>query len=140
MSKFLKAKLVALARWVLAKFHPEVLSMAADVVRLMGDCRRLHLDLQREQKAHLDEAAMADAFEAECNQLRAELAKLRARFPAGDHLTRVRELVTEADGFAPGTSGEYKRHTVYARLKKEFGDIPQIPMWIEQVVAERRGW
>jgi hypothetical protein len=53
------------------------------------------------------------------------LAKLE---PQPDHSSlyaRTKELVRWADSFAAGTSGEYKRHQVYARLMKEFPELPK---------------
>lgn len=46
-------------------------------------------------------------------------------------------LILEADGFAPGTSGEYKRHYVYARLQKTYPDVSKrrIALTIEQVLG-----
>lgn len=49
---------------------------------------------------------------------------------------RTKALVEEANRFAPGTSGEYKRHQVYARLKKEFPATPHLGLLIEQAVIE----
>lgn len=40
--------------------------------------------------------------------------------PPGGIAARATELVRQAELFAEGTSGEYKRHWVYARLQKAF--------------------
>lgn len=37
----------------------------------------------------------------------------------------ARDLVLRADLFSEGTSGEYKRHWVYARLLKTYPDVPK---------------
>lgn len=53
---------------------------------------------------------------------------------------RVHVLVTEADGAAPGTSGDYKRAQVYAQLRKEYPTHPAhaLALLIEQDIAARR--
>lgn len=50
----------------------------------------------------------------------------------------VRALVDWAESFAPGTSGEYKRHAVLAQLRKTHPDAPvrRLGLLIEQVLAE----
>ena len=51
------------------------------------------------------------------------LAPVEAVEPAQDSplLARARVLTADMDATcAPGTSGEFKRHSVYARLQKEF--------------------
>lgn len=59
-----------------------------------------------------------------------------------DALLRVRvlALVARADAFAEGTSGEYKRHAVYAQLLKEFPDRDgrDLSLAIELALQERR--
>ncbi len=54
-------------------------------------------------------------------------------------ITRVRELVSHAHGFAPGTSGQYKRDYVYSRLLKEFPEKvkAEIGLAIELVVNNK---
>ena len=61
--------------------------------------------------------------------------------PVEDALvTRARGLVTQAEQqAAPGTSGEFKRHQVYARLLKNFPSRAKADCAsaIEQVIQER---
>lgn len=49
---------------------------------------------------------------------------------------RALELCRGAETFAPGTSGEYKRHQVYSKLIKEFPEIARkdLGLIIEQAV------
>jgi len=49
-------------------------------------------------------------------------------------MPRVRELVAWAETFALGTSGEYKRHQVYSRLRKEHPFRRDIGLLIEQAL------
>jgi hypothetical protein len=53
---------------------------------------------------------------------------------------RAKALIGEAEGFAEGTSGEYKRHYVYAQLLKEFPEESRrnLGFLIEQVLQEAR--
>lgn len=48
-------------------------------------------------------------------------------------LVRVQETIS-----APGTSGEFKRHLVYAQLQKDFPESPKrdLAMAIERAVGE----
>lgn len=55
--------------------------------------------------------------------------------PSGELAAQARVYIAEAEGLH-GTSGEYKRHVVYARLQKEFPRIPKrrLSLVIEQVL------
>ena len=59
---------------------------------------------------------------------------LLRRMTGSAMLQEARRLCAEQERrSAPGTSGEYKRHQVYAALQKRFPDVPkrQIAMAIE---------
>lgn len=47
------------------------------------------------------------------------------------------ELIEKAEGFAPGTSGEFKRQWVITRLKKRFPAIPTyvLALGVEQAFS-----
>ena len=68
------------------------------------------------------------------------LARLRPASGVADDAVRVeaRRWVQWADGFAPGTSGEYKRHVVYAKLIHDFPAMRRrdLALAIEQVIQE----
>ena len=66
-------------------------------------------------------AGFAEGFSARPRPI--VLAPVEAVEPAQDSplLARARVLTADMDATcAPGTSGEFKRHSVYARLLKEF--------------------
>lgn len=69
----------------------------------------------------------------------ADRAPAQAQSPAPDPLDRrAADLVARAERLA-GTSGEYRRHWVYARLVKAFPDRPKrdAGMAIERALAAR---
>lgn len=63
----------------------------------------------------------------------------RPPVPDADAVQReARQFVQWAEGFAPGTSGEYKRHAVYAKMIRAFPDTRRrdLALAIEQAVQE----
>ena len=67
------------------------------------------------------------------------VAEVIEPLPPDPVLERAREWVAWADGMAPGTDGEYKRHQVYARLIKAFPQSRKrdLAFAIERVMQER---
>lgn len=57
---------------------------------------------------------------------------------AADVPAMAARLVAQAETFAEGTSGEYKRHWVYAQMRKAYPDVRgrMIGLAIEQAVQE----